>query len=240
MRTNKTEMAGNLMSEIIVKNKRNKKVEKMKISLTKEQLWTYFLSTFFDLYGKKLLITEEVKKNLKALFFYFLKDDKFFDCENLRGDISLPSFSKGLLIIGSFGLGKTDYFEAFEKVFYSHPYLRFKSYTSKSLVLKYETCTTPLDKECFFKEMERPLIYIDDISSERKASNYGLVDVLDEVIINRYDNKLRTYASCNYTTPDNCAKQTLTDLGLRYGGRMYDRFHEMFNIIEFKGKSFRR
>jgi DNA replication protein DnaC len=175
-----------------------------------------------------------------VLFCYFLRDEKFFKCENLRGDISIPSFKKGLLIIGGFGLGKTDYFKVFENIFKNYSHLRFKFYTSKALVHQFEICQTPMDRESFFKDSERKLMFIDDISSERLASNYGRVDTIEEIIINRYDKKLRTFASCNYTSSDNCALKTLQDLGLRYGGRLYDRFHEMFNIIEIKGTSYRR
>ncbi|MFD2916423.1 P-loop NTPase family protein [Psychroserpens luteus] len=207
--------------------------------LSKQSLWNYFVDVFQKTHGKKFVNDINSLNNLKILFHYFLRDEAFFECDNLRKDISTPSFDKGLLIIGGYGLGKTDYFKVFESIFKNYPDLRFKFYTSKELVHKYEICEKPMDKQCFFKDVERKLMFIDDISSERTASNFGKVDVIDEVLIHRYDNKLRTFASCNYTSDDNCAQQTLVDLGIRYGSRMYDRFHEMFNIIEFKGKSYR-
>jgi hypothetical protein len=96
-----------------------------------------------------------------------------------------------------------------------------------------------LQEDYFFKDMSRQKMFIDDIASERFASNYGKVDIIQDVLTNRYDKKLLTYASCNYTNSDHCAKKTLEDIGFRYGPRIYDRFFEMFNVIEFKGLSLR-
>ncbi|WP_040281503.1 P-loop NTPase family protein [Psychroserpens damuponensis] len=242
MRNNKVKNTKQILNQLIERSYSSNFNNQMEPEheITKRELWKVFLKTFEEMYGKELQESCDVIHNLKVLFFYFLRDKEFFECENLRADISIPSFAKGLMLIGGYGLGKTDYMRVFENIFKKYPNLRFKIYTSKSLVHHYEVCKTPMDKESFFKDVERKLMFIDDVNSERIASNYGHIDVIDEVLINRYDKNLITFASCNYTTNDNCAKQTLQDLGLRYGGRMYDRFHEMFNIIEFKGTSFRR
>jgi len=242
MRANEVQKTSLILNRISNDFNNYKAFDNMKKSndFTKKELWLYFLITFNEMYGKEFNQDDQAIQNLAVVFFYFLGDNRFDNCENLRADISYPSFKKGLLIIGGYGLGKTDYLRVFEKMFMSYPHLRFKFYTSKGLVRQYEKCQTSMDKESFFKDTERSLMFIDDISSERLASNYGHVDIVEEVILNRYDKKLRTFASCNYTTSDNCVEQTLHDLGLRYGGRMYDRFHEMFNIIEFKGTSYRR
>jgi DNA replication protein DnaC len=242
MRNNDVKKAGQIISQIISNTNKSNTYNQMKPinEITKQELWKAFLKTFKEMYNKEFHEDKNVINNLKPLFFYFLRDEKFFDCLNLNKDISEPSFKKGVMLMGGYGLGKTDYMKVFENIFKNYTNLRFKFYTSKSLVLLYEISQTPMDKESFFKDTERKLMFIDDISSERIASNYGHIDVIDEVLINRYDKNLITFVSCNYTTNNNCAKQTLQDLGLRYGGRMYDRFHEMFNIIEFKGSSFRR
>lgn len=217
-----------------------KPIAKSKHEISKQELWKYFTKTFYEMNGKEFQQDEDALKNLKVLFYYFLQDKKFFDCENLRSDITIPSFKKGLLIIGGFGLGKSEYFKVFEKIFNKYSSLRLKFYTAKGLVQQYESCQNPFDKDYFFKDVKRKRMFIDDINSERLASNYGHFDAVEEVLINRYDNKLITFASCNYSSNDQCAKKTLEDLGLRYGSRIYDRFHETFNIIEFSGLSYRR
>lgn len=241
MRANKTNRTCDLVSQFQMShfNKNQKKAMKSNKNYDKGQLWKKFLKKFYEIHAKHFKQDEEAIKNIKVLFHYFLQEKEFFECENLRHDISEPSFGKGLLIIGGYGLGKTDFFKVFEAIFNDYPDLRFKFFTAKGLVRDFEKCQTPLDKEHFFKNTERKQIFIDDINSESKASNYGKRDVIEEILYNRYDYRLRTFVTCNYTTPDNCALRTLEDLGKRYGGRIYDRFFEMFNIIEFKGKSLR-
>jgi DNA replication protein DnaC len=233
---------GNRLVNEIFKNKKNSKHQnliKRVIQFLKNEMWKMFLQTFREKYGYDFIRNEETLKNIKILFFYFLQDEEFFKCENLRSDITKPSFKKGLLIIGGYGLGKTDYFSVFEEIFKYNPDLRFKCYAAKNLVLDYEHCTTAYKKDDFFKDVSRPKMFIDDIASERLASNYGKVDIVQDVLSNRYDKKSLTYASCNYSDSDQCAKKTLESIGLRYGPRIYDRFFEMFNIIEFKGSSLR-
>lgn len=207
--------------------------------LSKEQMWQKFVKTFYAMYRKELIQDERTINNLKVIFFYFLKDEKFFDCDNLREDIIKPSFEKGLLIIGSYGIGKTDYFKVFEKVFLEFNNYRFKFYSSKELVNKYEFCQTPFDKEYFFKDISRKRMFIDDITSERIASNFGKIDIIKEVLSTRYDKRLVTYASCNFYDKSSSSRKTLEELGVKYGARLYDRFYDMFNIIEFTEKSYR-
>jgi DNA replication protein DnaC len=241
IRIGETQAINQLMDQVPKNNRlekpRNLINELNKVS--KEQMWQKFLETFCAMYNKEFIQNERTINNLKVIFFYFLKDEKFFDCDNLRGDIIKPSFEKGLLIIGGFGLGKTDYFKVFEKVFEKFNNYRFKFYSSKELVNKYELCQTAFDKKYFFKDISRKRMFIDDIASERIASNYGKIDVVAEVLSNRYDKRLITYASCNYSDKSFSSKKTLEYLGLRYGPRLYDRFYEMFNIIEFTEKSYR-
>jgi DNA replication protein DnaC len=241
MRVNGTNRVNDLIGQISksIHSENNLKQMRKQEIYNRGEIWKAFLNAFCKIHGKKIDLYKDTIINIKVLFHYFLKEKKFFGCENLRRDISEPSFDKGLLIIGGYGLGKTDFFKVFEAVFKHHPGLRFKFFTAKGLVRDFEKCQTPLDKEEFFKNTERKLIFIDDISSEHEASNYGKRDIIEEILYNRYDCRLRTFVSCNYTTSDNCALRTLEDLGERYGSRVYDRLFEMFNIIEFKGKSYR-
>ncbi|WP_299101978.1 hypothetical protein [uncultured Winogradskyella sp.] len=247
MRTNKTSQIGDFLQQQNYLNKefdfqagfRQTEHDNPLSGFTKSELWNMFKNTFYSMYGKSLQYDDTIIENLKILFFYFLRDNKFFECENLFSDSSKPSFKKGLLIVGGFGLGKTDYFKVFESVFRHHPVFKFKFYSSMELVRNFEKCVNQNDKLEFYKCVKRKLIFIDDVNSEREGSNYGKVEVIPEILSIRYDNKLKTYMTANYTNAENCVNQTLIDLGKRYGSRIYDRFFEMFNIIEFKGKSFR-
>lgn len=240
--TKKNQSINEVISKVLKKNKNcsPQNIIKPAGGISKKQLWEKFQQIFYSMFGKNLIQDGYTINNLKVLFFYFLQDNEFFKCENLRADITIPSFQKGLLIIGGYGLGKTDYFTVFEEVFKGISKLRFKYYAAKNLVLEYEHCKSAYDKEYFFKAVSRPKMFIDDLMSERMASNYGKVDVIQDVLMQRYNKRLITYASCNYNDSDFCAKSTLENIGLRYGPRIYDRLFEMFNIIEFKGKSLRK
>ena len=173
------------------------------------------------------------------LFYYFLGDKKFLNCENLKSQLSNPSFSKGLLVIGGFGVGKSSYFKILELVFKKYRIYRFKGFGAKELVSKYEACSSSFDKIYMLNNVARPNLFIDDVGSEKIASNYGNCDVIEEILFNQNEKKYKTYINCNYTNKENSIEQTLIDLAERYGGRMYDRLFEMFNIIEFTGKSMR-
>lgn len=239
MRTNETKKVADLLKQIEPTFNNNNNIVNNENEINRTHFWRDFKYTFAKKFNKKFIQDKRAIINLKVLFHYFLQEEKFFECENLRKDISVPSFHKGILIVGGYGLGKTDYFKVFETLFQKYNNLRFKYYTSKKLVQDYENCQTPLDKSSFFLEKERRLMFIDDVNSEREASNYGKVDVIGEILYQRYDNRLKTHIACNYSNSKNCAVRTLEDLGGRYGPRIYDRIFEMFNVVEFKGKSYR-
>jgi DNA replication protein DnaC len=209
------------------------------MAYTKNQLWEMFLKEFETKFSKSLVKSENEVENLKVLFYYFLQDEAFYLCKNLRSDISKPSFQKGMLVIGGCGVGKTAYFKTFESIFFKDPQNRYKYYGAKELVRNYELCQTPLDKDYFFKDFTRKNIFLDDIGSEKEASNFGKVDVIEEVLYLRYEKKLKVHASCNYSSSDMSAEETLKELGNKYGPRIYDRFFGLFNIIEFNGRSYR-
>ena len=169
-----------------------------------------------------------------------MQEPEFYECTNLNKSLNKPDvINKGLFIVGPTGLGKTKFMKVFEVLFYPYKDYRFKSINAKDLVTAYEACNTPEDKEQFFYKMSRPILHIDDINTETIASNYGKKDVVEEVLFMRCEKGLKTYVTCNYTNSNNCIETTMKDLGKRYGFRMYDRFFEMFNLIEFKGKSYR-
>ena len=62
-----------------------------------------------------------------------------------------------------------------------------------------------------------------------------------ELLEVRYENNAKTFITCNFD-PNNLKdiQKALDQFLLRYGGRVYDRLFEMFNIIEFKGNSLRK
>lgn len=207
----------------------------------KKTLWREFKIEFKNLNGVDFIETKESLENIKSLFYYFLKDESFFFCENVS-PISKPSFDKGLLIMGDFGNGKTSVMLTFEKIFKKHKNYNFNSYTANEVVGIFESIgkNTDLDltKADFDKKMYFGKRYFDDVKTEREGSNFGKVNLFKDIFENREKNNALTHVTCNFKDRfPNDVEQGLNEFEEKYGGRVYDRIFKMFNIIIFNGKS---
>lgn len=217
----------------------NKPKIKTEIKIDVNELFTVFKNTFLELNGKKFELNDVTRENIAPFLYYFSKNENFFKCKNLS-NLSKPSFDKGLLVIGDFGNGKTSVFKTFEKIFKNMPGYIFTGYSANHVVVEYEKCTDDILRKEFEHKMFKGKRYFDDVKTERTASNYGKVNIFKEILEERYNQKSLTYISCNYKDGSpNDINEALSEFGEKYGGRVYDRLFEMFNIIEFKGKSFR-
>ncbi|WP_396636312.1 hypothetical protein [Maribacter sp. R77961] len=204
----------------------------------KQQLWIQFLKNFKDLHGKSFWQDDDALENLKPIFTYLLRDSSFFESYNLMSDLSKPSFEKGLLIIGGFGTGKTSIMKSMQEcslLFKSQPY---KIFSCNEVVQKYESSATQLDKKEFFRQMNAGTNLFDDLASERLASNYGQVNIMKDVLEQRYFSRKITHGTMNFKEgyPGD-VEMAMKKLGEFYGPRVYDRIFEMFNVVVFKGKS---
>lgn len=214
------------------------------ITITAKKLWELFKENFQTVNNKVFVKTEGVTiKNLEPLIYYFSRDERFFNCENLS-QLSEPSFDKGLLIVGTFGNGKTATMKVFEHIFKGVPGITFKGYSTNEAVLMFEKCTGE-NAETYRREFEQTMYrgtrYFDDMKTERIASNYGKVNIFKEIMEERYNRKSKTFVTCNYKEGfEGDLEVAIDEFGEKYGARVYDRIFEMFNIIEFKGKSFRK
>lgn len=203
-------------------------------------LGNVFKTTFAYVNGKEFVKDEFTKNNILPLVYYFSRDSKFFECENLS-KLSTPSFDKGILIVGTFGNGKTAAMRVFERIFRSVKGMSFKGYTANEVVTMFEKCNDELTKAEFNKKVNLGQRYFDDIKTERIASNYGKVNIFKDIFETRYNNNLKTFITCNYKEGfEGNVEVALEEFGEKYGGRVYDRLFEMFNVIEFNGKSFRK
>lgn len=230
------------------------------IEINKSNLYHGFLQSFRFLNGYDFVSTPETLKNLEVVLKYFLKDDEFFNCSNLLTTIDSvvlePSFKKGLLIVGNYGNGKSTALKCFENLF-NHNYkiafekhwkninqwneLRFKIVSCHQLVSDFECLPNALEKDTFNKKYSNFKYCFDDIKKEKIASNFGLTNVMQTILEKRYDHRSKTFLTMNFDDrfPNDTSK-ALDEMGVKYGNHIYDRLFEMFNIIEFKGKSFRK
>lgn len=217
--------------------------EKKEISITSRQLWNLFKIHFENISGSKFLKSPETIKNLEPIIYYFAKDERFFNCTNIS-TLSEPSFDKGLLIIGGFGNGKTTIMKSFESIFLGVKGTSFKGYTANEVVTMFEKITVDENEHTrsqFESAMYNGIRYFDDLKTERIASKYGKVNLFKDILEERYNRKLKTHITCNFKEGFNGNIEIgISEFGEKYGGRVYDRVFEMFNIIEFKGKTFRK
>ncbi|BAQ84121.1 ATPase central region domain-containing protein [uncultured Mediterranean phage uvMED] len=214
---------------------KHKKSEK--IIITPRMLFDAFKREF-EKDGKKLILNDHFKANLKTVMYYFLNNDKFYQQDNLSKRTS-PDLSKGLLIVGHWGNGKSTIMEVFHRVFKGIKGSAYRFSNTNDIVSGFESCENASQKHDFLKPVESFPYCFDDVLTERVASNYGKNDLIKTIIETRCNKKIKTHITCNYPKNDHTIEGLQKKIRERYGDRVNDRIYEMFNIIEFKGKSFR-
>ena len=126
---------------------RNKK-EIKEITFTSRQLYDVFLFSYKQITNRDFVVNRETIKNIEPLIYYFSKDKRFFNCDNLT-KLSEPSFNKGLLVVGDYGNGKTSAFRAIENIFKYIPSHIFTGYTANEVVTDFEKCKDDVLREEF-------------------------------------------------------------------------------------------
>ena len=223
-------------SKVVRLEKPKKSLEGIKY----DELFFAFKHEFQVATGKELMVDKERLDDYKTLLCYFTKDDRFFECENLS-KLSIPSFDKGLLIVGGYGNGKSTIMRTLSRSLKYYRVRQFRFYTANSIVDQFENCETVQDKKKFWQTFTNGTMCFDDVKTERDASNYGKYNLFRDLIERRYDLNSTTFMTCNYRNGKyGDLQDSLSEFGERYGARAYDRIFEMFNIIEFKGKSLRK
>lgn len=247
------------------KKRQFKKPEKPKLEFidghepSKANIWKLFLNSFQKENKKPFQQTTDSLLNIEPIIKYFSQDPTFFECKNLithfEGANLSPNFKKGLLVVGMYGNGKTAIFKALSKGFLETTErakkerwktarlwneLRFNSHNANDVVTDYECIKKAEYKEEFYRKYSGFRLYFDDFKNEKMASNFGKTEIFREILEKRYNLGSKTFLTMNYEQdyPENLSA-SLDAVGKRYGAHIYDRIFEMFNIIEFKGKSFR-
>jgi DNA replication protein DnaC len=195
-----------------------------------------------------------------TLLSYLFKNEKFYNAPLVNQTFSKPDLNKGLLVVGGTGCGKTSTFNAIHKMLFTfcttpikfildtnykdQPITRYKPLfafsTCNDVVSEYEGLNTAEEKKNFWKKYTKGTRYFDDLTTEREASNYGKVNLFQEMFEKRSIDLPKTIATMNYHDQSGSLEQTLDYLGQKYGFRVHDRLFQMFNIIELKGTSLRK
>lgn len=210
------------------------------------ELRRLFYVEYLNMFNRRFECTKESNELLYTILCYFFKSQSFFDSPCLIiPDNTSPNFSKGLLIMGNTGIGKTSIFLALEKIFKEHiiynPKIHFKSMTAHNAVNEFEKVKSPDEKDEFFSRHNRGFRFYDDVKSEDDASNFGKQNLFKKILHQRNEKRLKTIITCNFASsdPDNFQKG-LEEFGTRYDERIYDRLFSDFNFILANGTSLRR
>lgn len=158
---------------------------------------------------------------------YFTKDASIID--------SGYSLSKGLILVGPVGCGKT----TLMKVFSKNPQQSYSLISCRNLADKYkEKSMNGIYKYFDTIKNTMPHLYygqlqlgwcFDDLGTESAKKNYGdELNVMAEVILNWYDKLGIGFNKIHITT--NLSAFQIEEI---YGARVRSRMREMFNIIEF-------
>lgn len=216
-------------------------------NINKASTYKVFKKYYKEINGVDFIETKETLENLKPLILYFSKDEEFlkYGAKNDKGNyFSQPSLDKGLCIIGGFGNGKTSIMNTFQKMFIGLDDYSFGRFSSHELVIRYEEVSKSNISELienFWKLLTRSTLYIDDVKAEPLAFAYGKKNMINTMFLERYNKNLKTHISMNFASGHNHdIKEALIELKSKYSNQFYDRVFEMCNIIEFKGKTFRR
>jgi DNA replication protein DnaC len=185
--------------------------------------------------NRKFEFDDDNKYVVDFFLSYFFNHEKL---ENFGGD-----FRKGIFLYGSYGTGKSLFFEILEYLYQKNqkPSLRVKTVNTIRLVDEYRSELSRLGQlashdQTIYQRMEKGPIHFEDLGAEKKINHYGnQTEVMSDILQLRYSRlfktKCKTFITSNLT-PEQVRK--------RYGERIYDRMFQMFNFLELNGKSRRK
>jgi len=161
-----------------------------------------------------------------SLVRYCIQSDKF------DGDLS-----KGIILMGSTGVGKTVYLNALSLMMgYSNKF-RFKIYTGFEMERIYQLDVSHSDVYPLDQALKGKMFGIDDIGEEHTSiKRYGSeINVGIDTLTQRHQlfvsKGFITFATTNLNAEM---------IGKKYGARIESRLHEMFNLIGVKGNDLRK
>ena len=175
--------------------------------------------TSLNVFGKNLVVNQYNKLFITALCYFLSRDERF---EKELGF----SFSKGLLVRGVSGLGKTHLVRCLEQ-----------NELNPVLVLSMIEITDDVkqDGEYEIKMGRNKVVYLDDVGTEEPVVNhYGTKITFFKNFIEMVYLKSKGYNNLIIST-----NNSFSEIEEKYGFRVRSRIKDMFNIIDLKGEDMR-
>ena len=177
------------------------------------------------------VVDQENRKIIELLLMYCIQHPGFLS----EPQLFRPSFEKSILLAGNIGAGKTLLLEILRAC-------RFPQFAGRFLYCHQVVADVRSEGDIIIKNLGRNCLNVgsnpikaaifDDLGSENKISNYGvLTDVMEEILNDRYILSRRNQLFTHLTT--NLAKEDIED---RYGSRVLSRLYEMCNILTLGGE----
>ena len=200
-----------------------------KPEINEKLLWVLFQQFSKD---NGYILTQDNEKVVKTIVRYFLTDPKYNRYKLIKSE---PSLNKGLLIWGPNGVGKTYLFEIIQDIGrelfmrFNYNGLWFSKISCGSFVDDYMREVTNDESTFELRNYYKGVLYIDDLGFEKRAFNK--TEIIGDILFEREKLGSRTFITTNLKP---------SEITERYGDRIGDRLPAMFNIINWKGKSFRK
>ena len=168
-------------------------------------------------YGQKFQLNREDWPIIRKLIIYHVRDEELAQKEGL-------DLSKGLLLIGPIGCGKTSMMHLFQLLAYRM--MRYRVLPSRTIAFEFQE-----EGYNVIHRYGRKLypICFDDLGLEQNIKHYGNeCNTMAEILLHRYElfttEGIITHATSNLNS---------TELENIYGNRVRSRLREMFNLVSF-------
>ena len=177
------------------------------------------------LYGQAFKVCEEDKHTIYKLIIYMIKDEETAIKQQIN-------FSKGILLSGPIGCGKTSLMHLI-KPFCASDY---KIKTCREISFEfakngYEAINIFTQKQNFQSKLTG--YCFDDLGTEQQIKHFGNdCNVMAEILISRYEHFVENKSVTHITT-----NLSATEIEKVYGNRLRSRMRSMFNLITFSPSS---
>lgn len=185
-----------------------------------------------EAWDRPFTIDENNKPIFSTLANYFFGNETKFEGRTINP-------KKSLLLYGNVGCGKTVALKLFEK----NPLQCFQLVSCRTIEAAYDQRgTETIAYYSGLSQIPNPTqnyghtyrgFAFDDLGTESEAKHFGKVqNIMETIILNRYDDTALRGPFSHITT--NLDTKEIAD---RYGIRAFDRFKQMYNIINFPENS---